>query len=262
MSELCTLDLVDDGMIAIVALNDPPTANAMSPEMGDAFGQVLESLKTKKALRAVIVRGAGKDFSIGGHRDMLSKLTDPSMSAKARHEFMLGFYARWLKIVDVPVPVIAAIEGECIGVAPVFAFVSDIALADETAHFEITFTNLGFYPGMALPKLVPDQIGRQRAALTMLGALPFSGAEAERLGVVARAVPMGTVHEAALALARQIARTAPATSRAMTKKLRVKREDLLAELDENADMQAQSYASEEFRERIAQYLPDHYRKAS
>jgi enoyl-CoA hydratase/carnithine racemase len=258
MSELCTLDFADKGAIAVVTLNDPSTANAMSPEMGDAFGQVLESLKDESALRAVIVRGAGKNFSIGGHRDMLSKLTDPAMSAGARREFMLGYYARWLKIVDVSVPVIAAIEGECIGVAPVFAFVSDIALADETAHFEITFTNLGLYPGMALPKLVPDHIGRQRAALTILGAIPFSGAEAERLGVVARAVPAGTVHEAALALARRIAETAPATSRDMTKTLRVKREDIIAELEANADKQAQSYASEEFHQRIAKYLPDHY----
>jgi enoyl-CoA hydratase/carnithine racemase len=258
MTGLCTLELLDDGAIAIVSLNDSSTANAMSPEMGDAFHAAVGRLKEMPALRAVIVRGAGKDFSIGGHRDMLSSLTDDSMDAAARRAFMLAFYDRWLSVLDIPVPVIAAIEGECIGVAPVFAFVSDIALADETAHFQITFTNLGLYPGMGLPKLVPNAIGHQRAALTMLGAIPFSGAEAARLGVVARSVPAGTVHEAALALARRIVANAPETTRRITHTLRVKRSELTAELAANADAQADSYASAEFRERIARYLPSHY----
>jgi enoyl-CoA hydratase/carnithine racemase len=77
-------------------------------------------------LHAAIVRGAGKNFSIGGSRDMLTQLGDPSMTAEARHTFMLGFYDRWLALLDIPVPVIAAIEGDCIGVAPVFACASDI----------------------------------------------------------------------------------------------------------------------------------------
>ena len=63
---------------------------------------------------------------------------------------MLGFYDRWLTLLDIPVPVIAAIEGECIGVAPIFACASDVAIADDTAKFQITFTALGLFPGMAM----------------------------------------------------------------------------------------------------------------
>ena len=109
------------------------------PEMGDAFREIVHELAGHKGLRAVIVRGAGGDFSIGGQRDMLVSLASDAMDAKTRRDFMLDYYDRWLSVIDIPVPVIAAIEGECLGVAPVFAFLSDIALADETTHFEITF---------------------------------------------------------------------------------------------------------------------------
>lgn len=258
MSDLCILDWQDDGAIAIVTLNHSATSNAMSPEMGDAFRDIMHGLMGHEGLRAVIVRGAGGDFSIGGQRDMLVSLASDAMDAKARHDFMLDYYARWLSVIDLPCPVIAAIEGECLGVAPVFAFLCDIALADEMTHFEITFAAAALYPGMALAKLVPDAIGRSRAALALIGAIPFSGAEAERMGVVARSVPAGTVHDAALALARRIVGNAEETVRDLVATLRVKRVDLEAQLDSDAAAQARSYASPSFRTRIADYLPNHY----
>ena len=258
MSSPCTLYWRDDETIAVICLDDPSTANAMSPEMGDAFRDIVRGLAGHRGLRVVLLRGAGGDFSIGGQRDMLIKLGSESMDEKARHDFMMGYYAKWLTILDLPVPVIAAIEGECLGVAPVFAFISDIALADETTNFEITFAKAALYPGMGLDKLVPDAIGRSRAGLTLIAGAPFSGAEAERMGVVARSVPAGTVHEAALALARRIVTNSEEVVRDLVTSLRVKRTDLQTQLESNAAAQARSYASSEFRKRIADYLPDHY----
>ena len=234
MSDLCTLDLQDDGTIAIVSLSQPDTANAMSPEMGDAFRDIMNGLAKREGLRAVIIRGAGGDFSIGGQRDMLVKLGGDTMDAKARHDFMRDFYAKWLTVVDLPAPVIAAIEGECLGVAPILAFICDIALADEMTHFEITFAKAALFPGMGMAKLIPDAIGRSRAGLALIAGVPFSGAEAERMGVVARSVPAGTVHEAALALARQIIRNAEEVVRDLVMSLRVKRADLEAQLESDA----------------------------
>ena len=197
MKDPCTLYWRDNETIAVICLDDPPTSNAMSPEMGDAFRDIVRGLVGREGLRVVLLRGAAGDFSIGGQRDMLIKLGSDSMDEKARHDFMMGYYARWLSVLDLPVPVIAAFEGECIGVAPVFAFLCDIALADETTHFEITFAKAALYPGMGLAKLIPDAIGRSRASLALIAGVPFSGSEAERMGIVARSVPAGTVHEAA-----------------------------------------------------------------
>jgi enoyl-CoA hydratase/carnithine racemase len=68
-----------------------------------------------------VIRAEGKDFSIGGARQMLSGLAAPSLTFEQRNKFMLDFYQRWLSILDIPVPTIAAIQGECIGIAPVLA---------------------------------------------------------------------------------------------------------------------------------------------
>ena len=116
------LQRVDDGTIAVLTLDDPKRANAMSPQMGDTFTQHVRSLINDTALRAVIIRGAGKDFSIGGHRDMLISLGDGTRSEKELHDFMLAFYNRWLPVIDLPVPVIVVLQGDCIGVAPPLAW--------------------------------------------------------------------------------------------------------------------------------------------
>jgi enoyl-CoA hydratase/carnithine racemase len=101
--------------------------------------------------------------------------------------------------------VIAAIEGDCIGVAPIFACASDICVADETANFQITFAGLGLYPGMGMSYVVPKLVGAQQAALLMVAGAPFSGKKAFEAGLVARAVSRGTVHNEALKIARQFA---------------------------------------------------------
>lgn len=254
------LTLVDNGTIAIVVLNDPELGNPMSPEMGDEFRAMAERTKALKDLRAVIVRGAGKNFSVGGHREMLTGLAAPSMSEKARHDFMLGFYNKWLSMLEIPVPVIAAIEGDCIGVAPIFACASDISVADETANFQITFAGLGLYPGMAMSYVVPKIVGAQQAALLMVAGAPFSGKEAFDAGFVAKSVPKGTVHDEALKLARQVAANEPTVVRPLTLALRLKRDELQPVLESDAMRQAESYATVEFRKHIAEYLPNWYAK--
>ena len=101
----------------------------MSPEMGDVFSGHIAFIQEDPTVKAVIIRGAGKDFSIGGHRDMLIGLGRAGRSEKELHDFMLAFYNRWLPVLDLPMPVIAVLQGDCIGVAPVFACATDIAFA-------------------------------------------------------------------------------------------------------------------------------------
>ncbi len=135
----------------MLTLDDPNRANAMSAEMGDAFAKHIRSIERDPALRVVIIRGAGKDISIGGHRDMLTKLGSGELGGpKDLHDFMLKFYDRWLPMLDLPVPVISALQGDCIGVAPVFALAPDIAIADETLNFQVTFCRPGTLSGYGI----------------------------------------------------------------------------------------------------------------
>lgn len=253
------LQRLDDDTIAVLTLDDPKRANAMSPEMGDAFSQAVRQIHDDPKLRCVIICGRGKDFSIGGHRDMLIKLGSGELKERELHDFMLAFYNRWLPMLDLPVPVISALQGDCIGVAPIFACVADIALADETLNLQVTFASLGFYPGMALPPALLRKVGFQQASLLMMAGGAISGREAERIGLVARCVPAGKVFDEALRVAREITAAAPAVVRRLRSFLRVKREDLLPELEANAAQQAKDFQTEEYRKRVAGYLPNHYK---
>jgi enoyl-CoA hydratase/carnithine racemase len=252
------LEYFDEKTIAVITLNDPEHANAMSPEMGDAFSEAIHEIQANAAARAAIIRGAGKHFSIGGHRDMLIKLGNSRMGEAQLHEFMLGFYDRWLPMLDLEIPVISAMQGDCIGVAPVFACAPDIALADETLNLQITFAGLNFYPGMGIPYLLTRKVGANRAAFLMMPNLAVSGREAERLGLVERCVAAGAVFDAALKIAREIAASSPATVQLLKSRLGLRRGDLQAELEANAAQQAKDLQSDEYRKRVAHYLPNHY----
>ena len=73
-TNILQLEYLDGKTIAVITLNDPEHGNAMSPEMGDAFSDAIREIQGNLEARAAIIRGAGKDFSIGGHRDMLIRL--------------------------------------------------------------------------------------------------------------------------------------------------------------------------------------------
>jgi enoyl-CoA hydratase/carnithine racemase len=252
------LEYFDGNMIAVITLNDPAHANAMSPEMGDAFSDAIRVIQGNAAVRATIIRGAGKHFSIGGDRDMLIKLGSSSMGEAQLREFMLGFYNRWLTMLDLDIPVISAMQGDCIGVAPVFACAPDIELADETLNLQVTFAGLNFYPGMGIPYLLARKVGASRAAFLMMPNLAVSGREAERLGLVERCVPAGTVFDEALRVSREIAASSASTVRLLKARLRLRRPDLQQELEANAAQQAKDLQTDEYRRRVAHYLPNHY----
>jgi enoyl-CoA hydratase/carnithine racemase len=252
------LEYLDEKHIAVITLDDLQHANAMSPEMGDEFSQAIRQIQAEPGTRAVVIRGAGRDFSIGGHRDMLIKLGSREMSEAQLCEFMLGFYNRWLPILDLDIPVISALQGDCIGVAPVFACASDIAVADESLNLQVTFAGLALYPGMALPYLLERKVGASRAAYLMMTDRAVSGREAERLGLVERCVAPGTAFDEALQVARDIAAAYPATIRLLKARARLRRTDLQAELESNARQQAADILLDDYRKRIAGYLPNHY----
>ena len=252
------LERLDDGAIAVLTLDDPRRANAMSPQMGDSFTAHTRSLVDDPALRAVVIRGAGKDFSIGGHRDMLISLGDGTRDEKQLHDFMLAFYNRWLPILDIPVPVIVALQGDCIGVAPVFACAADITVADEKLNLQVTFASLGFYPGMALPGLLKRRIGPYNALRLCAANEALSSKEAERIGLIDKCLPAGAAFDYALQIARQIALSAPAVVRLLKKNLVLDKGQLAAELEANAAQQAKDFHTDEYRKRVANYLPNHY----
>ena len=113
MSENLIIKEISDGGLAVITLNDPEKRNAMGDDMAALFLSTVAELRSDKSVRAVMITGAGKAFSAGGNLDMLLAKTENSPEENKKG--MRKFYDSFLSLIDIEVPVIAAINGHAIG---------------------------------------------------------------------------------------------------------------------------------------------------
>jgi len=239
---------VRDG-VATLVLDDERRKNAMTPELGDALSAAVAGLVGRNDVRAVIVTGAGEAFSGGGDLAMLERLRAlPKPESKA---YMLGFYARYLSILDLAVPTIAAVRGPAIGAGLAVALACDLMVCDEEAKLASNFAKLGLYPGMGTTYLLARRVGALRAAELVWTGRRFSGRDALAWGITNEAVPAAAVQSRAEALAADIAASSPVTVRRLKQALSVDRAALSAALEEEASCQAESYAGPDLAEGLA-----------
>ncbi len=205
--------------IATLTFNRPETRNSMTPAMGDEIVRVVEELRRDTSLRVVVLTGSGKSFSSGGDLGMLGR--DAGLEAGGEVPSMEGsprdFYARYLSIRNLPMPTIAAINGHAIGAGLCIALACDLRIAVADAKMGMTFTKLGIHPGMGGTYFLPRLVGTSRACELFFTGRLFDAVEAERLGVVTRAVPREQFEAAVQTLASEIASAGPIANRMVKK---------------------------------------------
>jgi len=221
-SDLVKLDMENDNKVAVITLNNPSKMNALTEPMGDALTSVVENLKSNENIRAAILTGAGKAFSAGGDLEWLLARHRDTPTNNIR--IMQEFYKRFLIIREVPVPVIAAINGPAIGAGLCLAVGgADVRVAGDGAKLGVTFTKLGLHPGMAATHFLPKLVGPQVAADLLLTGRVVDAKEAVELGLVSSSSPCALT--GALQLADQISQAAPVSVRTLVQTLRRKQED-------------------------------------
>lgn len=238
------VDVVGD--VATLTLDDIARKNAMTEALGDALQTAVREVQRHKNVRAVVVTGAGDAFSAGGDLAMLQHLRTVSADEAKRH--MLAFYARYLSLLDLEVPTIAAIRGPAIGAGACVAAACDLVVVAEDATIAFNFVALGLHPGMGATHLVPRKVGAPRAAELLFTGRRIKGTEAKDVGFAVAAVASADVVTHAQALATSIAANGPAAVRALKKSIGVDRAELQRALEREASAQADSYASSEFAE--------------
>lgn len=239
----------DNTGVYIVTLNRPGRLNALTEPLGESFSEALRDLSQRPDLRAVVLTGAGRAFSSGGDLDFLEERA--ASSAQANSERMRAFYRRFLAVRELPVPVVAAVNGPAIGAGLCLALACDLRVAARYAKLGFTFVKLGLHPGMAASFLLPALVGHQVASRLLLTGDVIDGEEAERLGLVAEAVDSGEVLPRATDLARRMAEAAPVAVRSCVRSLRLGSElDLERALWREADAQAHCYGTEDLQEGI------------
>jgi len=238
--------------VGVITLNRPAERNSMTPELLDAFARAGASARGDGDIRALVVTGTGACFSAGA--DFKAGLQRGG-SDLAPHERSYAMYEPFLSLLDVEVPVIGALNGHAIGGGFGLALVCDIRVGALEAKYGANFVALGLAPGMAISYLLPRLIGVARASELLFTGRLVDGAEAERIGVVNRAVPSAQVLPEAMAIARAIADNAPfavrATKAAIRRGLGL---EIRAAARAEAHDQAQSLTTDDAREGMSALL--------
>lgn len=237
--------------IGVLTLNRPDNRNSMTPELLDSFGAASEKARAAD-LRCLVITGTGTCFSSGA--DFKSTLQRDG-SHRAPNERSYAMYEPFLSLLDIAVPVIGALNGHAVGGGFGLALICDLRIGARDAKYGANFVRLGLAPGMAISYLLPRLVGVARANELLFTGRLVDGDEAERLGILNRAVTAAAVLDEALALARSIAGNAPlavrATKRAIQRGLALQIRDA-ARLEAYA--QAETLATDDAREGIAALL--------
>lgn len=241
-----------DGDIGIITLDRPDNRNSMTPELLDAFTVASAAARADQKIRCLVVTGRGECFSSGA--DFKSTLQRDG-DARAPQERSFAMYEPFLSLLEIAVPVIGALNGHAVGGGFGLALVCDLRIGALGAKYGANFVRLGLAPGMGISYLLPRLIGVARASELLLTGRLVDGAEAERLGILNRAVPATEVLAGAMAMARTIAGNGPfavrETKRAMRRGLGLDTREA-ARLEAYA--QADSIAMDDSREGIAALL--------
>jgi enoyl-CoA hydratase/carnithine racemase len=230
----------------------------MTEAMGHAIAEQMHALAGDDALRAVVLTGAGRAFSAGGDLAMIESVARKGSSSPGGEtrreisEFMRRFYDLYLSVRDLPCPTIAAVNGAAIGAGLCIALACDTRIAARDAKLGLNFTRLGIHPGMGATWNLPRIVGPAHAADLLFTGRILDGAEAERIGLVNRAVDGEAVLPEAMEMARAMALSGPfavrGTKRALARSLD---SDLVGQLDFEAHQQSLCYETADLGEGLA-----------
>ena len=207
MSGLIALDL---GRVAHLRLVNPPL-NLVTEDLLRELDAALATLEAASAdaVRAVVVSGSGdRAFSAGSHVGEFESQRGPS--GRARHELESGVARR---LAELPMPTIAAIEGNALGGGLELALCCDIRVASERAKLGLPEVRLAVTPGAGGTQRLPRIVGSARAREMILIGRVLTAAEAERIGLVHEVVPVGQAVARAMAIGEEIALRGPVAVR-------------------------------------------------
>ena len=202
--ELATLE----DQIALITLNRPERLNAIDGSLIDGVVAALDALRSGE-FRVAILTGAGRGFCAGadlsgtGRPWVTSRPSTPPF--KTNYDSQVRLADLFTRIYELPIPVIAAVNGVAVGGGLAFALVSDVRVASEQARFGSAFIKAGFSSmDMGTSYLLPKIVGAGVARELMLTGRMIDAAEAYRIKLVHEVVAADDLMPAALKLARSI----------------------------------------------------------
>jgi enoyl-CoA hydratase/carnithine racemase len=203
--ETLAVDAVQPGLLR-VTLNRPQAANALNTQMARDLLALWSGLAADPGeVRCVVLTGAGERAFCAG-ADLKERHGMSDADWQAQHVI---FERQYWALLDVPVPVIAAVNGHAYAGGLEMMLACDFAYAVPGARFALTEVTLGIMPGAGGTQLLPRAIGERRAKEIILTGRPFPAEDARAWGLVNRLVEREALMDEALAAAAAIADNAP-----------------------------------------------------
>ncbi len=246
--------LKKEGVIATITLNAPKKLNALTKKMQTSLPLAVDEIAKDDEVRVVIVTGAGRGFCSGADVALMAgRRSDVEVS---RYELLQAvgwpFTDPFIKLDK---PVIAAINGVCVGGGLSLALTCDIRIASETAIFGAVQVARALVPDMAMTYFLPNIVGTSKALELMFTGELITAAEAERLSIVSRVVPPAELIKVTRELAARIAQQAPIPVE-LTKRLvyRGMIDDMTRQVDLESWAQRICFLTEDHKESARAFL--------
>ena len=237
----------NDGVLSIT-LARPERRNAITVAMYAALADALESVAGDPAVRLVTFRGEGQDFAAG------NDLAD-FLNALPRDTTEIPVWRFLRALVDCEAPILAAVQGNCVGIGTTMLLHCDFVVADETAKFSMPFVDLGLVPEAASSLLFPRLAGRRRAARYLLLSEPFGTDEALRIGLVSHRAAAGKLDEVARDVVARLLHKPPGALRRTQQLLRHgTRDEILERMKVEGSEFAERLQSSEAKEAISAFF--------
>ena len=193
------------GAIAVLTLNRPAQRNSLSEELIERLHRALSDIADDNSVRAVVIAANGAAFSAGHDlKELSARRSDADRGRAYFAKLMNACSAMMQAIVNLPQPVVAAVQGVATAAGCQLVASCDLAVASEAAGFATPGVDIGLFcstPMVALSRNVP----RKQALEMLLTGEPISPARAREIGLVNRVVPAGAERAEAIALAEKVA---------------------------------------------------------
>jgi enoyl-CoA hydratase len=242
----CTID----GAVATLVINRPP-ANALTPELLAELGAAVQQVAKDDAVKAVVLTGTGRFFIAGADIRLLASIA----SSREGEAIALQGQAILNQMEALEKPVIAAINGICLGGGLELAMCCHIRLAAEGSRLGQPEINLGIMPGFGGTQRLPRIVGQSKAMELILTGDPISAQEAKAIGLVSQVVSPEDLLRQAQGMARTIASKAQKAVRASLQAIRQGDEGSLSEgLALEARLFGELCDTDDKREGVAAFL--------
>lgn len=251
-----TIVLEKSGFTATITFNRPEVFNAYSEKMSQELKAALNEISGDDSVRALLLKGAGGNFLAGADINMLNAWSEVARSQGSEEvkRILDGHFSPTM-LEELPIPVIALVDGMAWGMGSEIALGADIRICTTRASFAQPEINLGIITGGGASQRLPRIVGTAKAMEMILTGKAISAQDADKWGLVSQVVEPDQLEEAGMKMAAAIAAKSPLMVRWAKECVQLVRDrDLLSGIQKELTRFSETFGTEDSAEGTRAFL--------